>query len=106
MEEKEIFELLDKEEYIYEKDKFIILLSKIKKLERLVLRNQELLCELLNRDGLEGYIDNEDVTFKVILENKKTGKSNYKPEVISKKKKPDVVRQRSLFEDEEDFPFL
>lgn len=105
MTEKEIFEILDKEEDIYGKDKFIILLSKIKKLERLVLRNQELLCELLNRDGLEGYIDNEDVTFKVILEKKKTGKSNYKHEVISKKKKSNVTRQRSLFEDEEDFPF-
>lgn len=52
-----------------------MLFGKITKLEKLVRRNQELLCELLNRDGIEGYIDNEDVTFKVVLEPKKTGKT-------------------------------
>lgn len=64
-----------------------MLFGKITKLEKLVRRNQELLCELLNRDGIEGYIDNEDVTFKVVLEPKKTGKTVFIPDEVPVKLK-------------------
>lgn len=59
-----------------------MLFGKLTKLEKLVRRNQELLCELLNRDSLEGYVDNEDVTFKVVMEPKKTGKTVFKPDEV------------------------
>lgn len=75
-------------------DKFNMLFGMLTGMRNRMERIEGLLCEVLNRDSLEGYIDGEDVTFKVKMKKVYSGQTNYRPKVTKTAKTKAANKQK------------